>query len=155
MTPIKVSDDSHYIFLIWEKARNYENFLIEKISENFIINEIYEISWTPKKFPNNLRRFYGPGKVGDVNKKTELCGTGSFLLIIISDPNPIFDKRRTSKGMELVNINLFDKKKEFRTITKKGYAIHSSITPKETNDDVTLLLGINLNDLNKKLPTPV
>jgi len=138
--------------MLWEAARTKEDFFFEELQKKFIIRDVYEIKWSKKNFPNNLRRFYGPGKVGDVKKKTELCGTGSFLLIIISDPHPKFAKRRTSKGMELVNINLFNNKILYRKITGKGYAIHGSITEKETNDDLTLLLGKNTDDLAKTLP---
>jgi hypothetical protein len=140
-----------YIFVLWERARENEQNLINKINEFFEIRDMYEIKWNEQNFPNNLKRFYGPGKIGDVEKKTRLCKTGAFLLIIISDHNPKFGKRRTSKGMELVNINLFENKKKFREQTKKGYAIHSSITEQETNDDLTMLLGKNLSDIKKSL----
>jgi len=53
--------------------------------------------------------------------------------------------------MELVNINIFDNKKSYRKLTGAGFAIHSSITDKETNDDLTLLLGKNTQDISKDL----
>lgn len=140
-----------YIFLFWETARIHEQFLFENLKKQFEIKDVYEIKWNKHNFSNNLRRFYGPGKVGNVEKKTTLCGTDPFLLVIIHDPNPKYEKRRTSKGMELVNINLFENKSLYRKITKAGYAIHSSITEKETNDDLTLLLGKNLEYIKKTL----
>ena len=147
----KKANSELYIFLIWERARENEEFLFTEIKNKFDIREVYEIEWKKHNFPNNLRRFYGPGKIGDVVKKTKLCKTGPFLLVIISDPNPIYSKRRTSKGMELVNTNLFESKKKFRNKTGKGYAIHSSITKKETNDDLTMLLGKNLKDVENEM----
>ena len=82
--------------------------------------------------------FYGPKLDRKVSEKTKLCGTGSFLLIIISDENPKFGRRRTSNGMELVNLNLFENKRKYRKLTSKGdFAIHGSLTKKETNDDLT------------------
>lgn len=137
-----------YLFLFWETARSHEDFLFKELKKKFQIKDVYEITWSKKNFPKNLQRFYGPGKLGNVNAKTEMCGTGSFLLIIVNDPSPKFGKRRTSKGMELVNLNLFDNKIIYRKITDKPYAIHSSITEQETNDDLTMLLGINLNDIS-------
>jgi hypothetical protein len=140
-----------YIFVIWERARENEDYIFSEIKKKFSIKDVYEIEWKKENFPNNLRRFYGPGKVGDVDKKTKLCKTGPFLLVIVSDPNPIYEKRRTSKGMELVNINLFECKRDLRNKTEKGYAIHCSLTKKETNDDLTLLLGKNLEDSEKEI----
>lgn len=139
-----------YLFVIWESARNHEKFLLNEFKKKFIIRDVYEITWNKQNFVNNMRRFYGP-KLGDASKKTANCGTGPFLLVIISDPNPKFAKRRTSNGMEPVNINLYDSKKIYRKMTGKGYAIHSSITDKETNDDLTLLLGKNIQDITKEI----
>ena len=141
---------SLYLFVIWESGRKKEDFLFGEIKKKFIIRDVYEIKWSTKNFSNNMKRFYGP-KLGNVFKKTALCRTGPLLLILVSDPNPKFGKRRTSKGMELVNINIFDNKKLYRELTGAGFAIHSSITDKETNDDLTLLLGKNTQDLTKDL----
>jgi len=139
-----------YIFVIWESARSKEKFLFEELKKKFIIRDVFEITWSKKNFVNNMKRFYGP-KLGDAFKKTTNCGIGPFLLVIISDPHPKFAKRRTSNGMELVNINLYDNKKIYRKLTGTGYAIHSSVTDKETNDDLTLLLGKNTYDLTKEI----
>ena len=144
-----MNESDIYIFVLWERARENEENLLDEIKKKFVRRDIYEIEWKKENFSNNLRRFYGPGKIGDVDKKIKLCKTGPFLLIVISDPNPKYGKRRTSKGMELVNVNLFEKKKAFRNHTKKGYAIHSSLTKKETNDDLTMLLGKNLDDFER------
>ncbi len=139
-----------YLFVIWESARSKENFLFEELKKKFIIRDVYEIKWTRKNFENNMRRFYG-SKLADASKKTANCGTGPFLLVLISDPHPKFAKRRTSNGMELVNINLYDNKKIYRKLTGAGYAIHSSINDKETNEDLTLLIGKNTQDLSKEI----
>ena len=149
--PKKMIESNLFIFILWEKAREDEEFLFREIKKKFVIKDVYEIEWKKNNFSNNLRRFYGPGKIGDVEKKTKLCKTGPLLLIIISDQNPIFEKRRTSKGMELVNVNLFECKKQLRNKTGKGYAIHSSLTKKETNDDLTMLLGKNLEDVERDI----
>ena len=140
-----------YLFLIWENARSKENYLLQEIQKEFQIRSVYDITWDKKIFSKNMRRFYGP-KLGNVCEKTQLCGTGSFLLIIISDKNPKFGRRRTSNGMELVNLNLFENKRKYRKLTSKGFAIHSSLTKKETNDDLTLLLGKKTSDIEKILP---
>jgi len=144
-------DSKLYIFVIWENGRSSEEFLLEEIKKKFIIKDVYEIKWSKENFPYNIRRLYGPGKVGDIFKKTKSCGTGPLLLMIISDPNPRFGKRRTLKGMSQVNINLFDNKIIYRKKTGKGYAIHSSVTDKETNDDLVLFLGKNTEDVKKSL----
>ena len=140
-----------YLFLIWENARTKENYLLQEIQKEFEIRDVYEITWDKKIFSNNMMRFYGPKLDRKVSEKTKLCGTGSFLLIIISDENPKFGRRRTSNGMELVNLNLFENKRKYRKLTGKDFGIHSTLTKKETNSDLTLLLGKNTSDVEKTL----
>ena len=143
-----------YLFLIWENARTKENYLLQEIQKEFEIRDVYEITWDKKIFSNNMMRFYGPKLLAqhkNVSEKTKLCGTGSFLLIIISDENPKFGRRETTNGMELVNLNLFENKRKYRKLTGKDFGIHSSLTKKETNDELTLLLGKNTSDVEKTL----
>ena len=140
-----------YLFLIWENARTKENYLLQEIQKEFEIRDVYEITWDKKIFSNNMMRFYGPKLDRKVSEKTKLCGTGSFLLIIISDENPKFGRRETTKGMQLVNLNLFENKRKYRKLTGKDFGIHSTLTKKETNDDLTLLLGKNTSDVEKTL----
>lgn len=140
-----------YLFIIWESGRKKEDFLFKELEKKFIIRDVYEIKWSEKNFSDNMRRLYGP-KLGNVFQKTADCGIGPFLLILITDLKPKFGKRRTSNGMERVNVNLYDNKKIYRKLTGLGYAIHSSVTCKETNDDLTLLLGKNKQDVEREIP---
>jgi len=154
---MSMTNSELYLFLIWENARTKENYLLQEIQKEFEIRDIYEITWDKKIFSNNMMRFYGPtlpAQHQTVSEKTKLCGTGSFLLIIISDENPKFGRRRSSSNgmMEVVNLNLFENKRKYRKLTGVPFfAIHSSLTKKETNDNLTLLLGKNTSDVEKTL----
>ena len=141
----------NYIFIIWNAARKYEDEIIYDISKKFEIREVFEVTWTNEFFLENMSRFYGP-KLVDVKKKVEMCKKEPFLIIIVNDKNSTYGKRRTSLGMENVNINLFDFKKQLRKKYDVGYAIHNSFTRKETNDDLTLLFGKSYNDFFISFP---
>ena len=82
-------DNNLHLFIIWDQSRNKSEEIINDITSKFIIREIFEISWNKKNFLNNLIRFYGHS-LPDPKKKTLLCGTGPFLLIIVQDRNPNF-----------------------------------------------------------------
>lgn len=135
--------ENGYLFIIWENARKKEKQILKKIQEKFSIRIVYEIKWSQDKFPINLKRFYGANLPKPLRKTLE-CGTGEFLLVIVTDPNEKIGKRKTSSGTQLVNTNIYDSKMEIRNMFGGGYPIHSSIHEKETNHDLALLLGKNL-----------
>ena len=137
-----------HLFIIWENARNKQNEILEDIKKNFKILNVYEVEWAKENFSNNLTRFYGTNLPAGSDKEVH-CGNGKFLLIIIQDLNPKYEERDTSKGKKVVNINLFDKKTEYRNLTGGGHKIHSTNSETETNHDITLLLGKNVEDYLK------
>lgn len=141
-----------YLFIIWEKARENVKEVFENIKKKFEIWQVYEITWNPNNFEKNLRKFYG-ATLPDPLRKIEQVGIGAFLLVIVIDKNPIHGKRRTSMGKQIVNTNIYDAKKEFRKFLGGGFPIHGSIHEKESNHDLTLLLGKNLEQISKELKT--
>ena len=141
----KTSKGELHLILLWEKARYKEKEIIQDIENNLKILELYNISWSEEEVSNNFARFYGV-KLPKNSGKEQHCGKGSFLLITVFDANPKYDFIETSRGTEYVNINIFSLKEKYRAWTGGGHKIHSTNNIKETNHDITLLLGINSND---------
>lgn len=145
-----------HIAIIWENARYKENEIINHISKKFEIIEKYKIKWKKKFFSKSLSSFYGT-KLPRNSHKEKHCGNGEFVLLIFYDNNPKYRFIETSRGNENVNINTFEMKQKLRNLTNGGHKIHTTNSPKETNHDLTLLLGINYQDyeklINKKLDT--
>lgn len=137
-----------HLFIIWENAREKENEILEDIKSNFTILGLYNITWSREKFSQNLSRFYGTNLPKNSGKEQH-CGNGTFLLVIVEVENPIYEKRDTSKGMQTVNINMFDKKTYYRELTGGGHKIHATNSEEETNHDLSLLLGKNIADYLK------
>ena len=137
-----------HLFILWENARKKENEILEDIRNNFNILGMYNIKWNKKLFSNNLSRFYGTN-LPENSGKEQHCGNGDFLLVIVEDENPIYEERETSKGIQIVNINMFDKKTYYRELTGGGHKIHATNSVAETNHDLALLLGKNVQDYLK------
>ena len=138
-----------HLFIIWENARNKQKEILEDINSNFEIIKIYEMEWSKEKFSEDLSRFYGTNLPNGSHKEKH-CGTGKFVLIIVKDKKPIYEERMTSKGTQIVNINMFDKKEEYRELTVGGHKVHATNNETETNHDLTLLLGKNIEDYLKE-----
>ena len=151
---MNTSKNEIYIFIIWEKARIQENHILNDLSKKFSIMDVIEITWSKIEFLNNLKRFYGK-TLPDAKEKAELCGTGSFLLVVVSDPNPKFiepSQSTISSKDDYVNINILNCKNQYRKLIGKNYTVHSSVSKNETNHNLTLLFGKNLQDFEKSLP---
>lgn len=140
-----------YLFIIWEKSRNKSDQILEDLKNKFIIRDVYEVKWSKENFLNNLKRFYGQS-LPDAQQKAELCGTGPFLLVLISDPNPKFANTKVVFERDLVNSNVHDCKVKYREWIGKDFTVHSTVSDNETDHNLTLLFGKNSHDLEKELP---
>ncbi len=134
-----------HLFIIWEKARSYENQIIEMINENLQIVKTYNITWSPYLVSRNFTRFYGQ-KLPSNSEKELHCGKGEFKLIVVQDIAPKYDLRKTSVGLESVNVKMFDTKVKLRKITGGGHKVHGTNDTKETKHDLFLLLGITVDE---------
>ncbi len=134
-----------HLFILWENALSKKEEILKDIEENFTIIQVFKITWSKEEFANNLSRFYGT-KLPKGSGKEQHCGNGSFLLVVVKCENPKYEKRITSHGEEVVNSNMFDKKSYYRELTGGGHRVHGTDTQKETNHNLTLLLGKNVED---------
>lgn len=139
-----------HLFILWEKSLYKKDEILEDIKNKFKIINIYEIEWSKDKFLENMLRFYGTN-LPNIKQKAEHCGCGKFLLIIVSDENPKYEKRNTTQGEKIVNVNLFDSKEKYRQLTGGGHKVHATNDEIETNHDITLLLNKNLEDYLKNV----
>ena len=135
-----------HLLIIWQHARHKEDELLEEIARTLRIVEVMEVTWSEKSFSRNLSRFYGQ-KLPDRSFKEEHCGRGPFLLVVCEDVSPAYASRDTvSRDVEVVNTNLFDLKVKLREMTGGGHRIHATNSVLETNHDLSLLLGVNVDD---------
>ncbi len=139
-----------HLFILWEKSRDKEKEILEDIQRSFHVIGLYNMTWSQKYFAQNLSRFYGTNLPPN-SYKEEHCGKGDFLLVIVEVENPKYERRQTSKGIQIVNVNMFDKKEQYREMTGGGHKVHGTNSEVETNHDLTLLLGKNIEDYVKSI----
>lgn len=142
-----------HLMVLWEKARVREKEILNDLKKQMAILQVYEVKWQPGKAAENFSRFYGV-KLDNISAKVRECGGGSFLLITLWDPSPIYDYTETSRGHETVNMRMFDLKSKYRGWTGGGSKIHATNSPEETNHDITLLLGKNYRDYLREKREP-
>ena len=138
-----------FLVIIWSKAQNKKQSILQDLSDKFKILDVYNITWTKDKFAENLSRFYGQNLPKNSHKEKH-CGNGTFTCIIVRDKSPVYGLRKTSKGTQIVNTNLFDAKELYRNWTGGGHKIHATDNVKETKQQVILLLNKTYRDYADK-----
>jgi hypothetical protein len=134
-----------HLFIIWENGRAHEKPILDDIKLNFEVLKVYGVTWSPYLVDKNFTRFYGQNLPKN-SHKAQHCGGGEFLLIIVRDKNPRYDNRDTTKGIKLVNSNIFDAKARYREISGGGHRIHGTNNIGELKHDLVLLTGKSLSD---------
>ena len=128
-----------HLFIIWSKAHYERKNILSDIDSKFNILDIYNISWSKNKFSENLSRLYGESLPKNSNKEQH-CGNDTFTCVIVRDENSLYKTRQTSKGIRVVNVNLFDAKRLYRSWTGGGHKIHATDNIEEARIQLMLLL---------------
>ncbi len=137
-----------HLFIIWSNALYKKAEIIEDIKSRFDLIGIHKITWEKSHFSANLMRFYGENLPPHSNKE-KMCGNEPFLLLVVYDKKPLYRKRVTSKGVNVVNVNMFDAKEMYRKWTGGGHMIHGTNSEKEFKHDIVLLTGLSGSDYKK------
>ena len=140
-----------HLFILWQNALSEKDRILTDIRTKFDVVRIFAITWTPSFVSSNFTRFYGTYLPNHSFKEKE-CGTGTFYLIVVWDKQPQYDHRITSHGGEDVNVKMFEAKCLYRSWTRGGHKVHGTTSIVETNHNLTLLLGLHINDFLDKYP---
>ena len=127
------------LIVLWEFARCEELRIVDDIRTRFSIVHDEILNW-PDDPVACFGRFYG-ANLPDANGKVRHCGGGAFRMLIVTDPHPAYGLRETSRGLERVNLNLFDAKIRYREWTGGGHKVHTTNSVAEAERDIFLLTG--------------
>lgn len=137
-----------HIFILWENVKSQREKILNDIKARFQVLEVNNIKWDDDNFSSNLTRFYGEKLPNKSHKELE-CGTGRFTLVVVLDQKPVYGIRKTSRGDESVNTEMFDAKALYREWTAGGHKVHATNNPDETRHDLLLLLGVTYDNYLK------
>lgn len=159
---MKRSESTMHIMIIWSKAVEHSGFIIDDLKKEFDIVKIFKFHWDKKYFLQNLSIFYSHSlkdkSLSEMNEilknKRKRVGDEGFYAIVFKDTHPDYQERKTTSGLRVVNTHVFDKKMSFRKMTGGGSRIHCSDDSWETNKDLTILMGLNIEDFLIKYPNP-
>ena len=131
---------NRFLFVVWSKARSFEERILDEVSSRFKVVRTFEVSWPCRHFTANLAAFYGwKGRFCWWNKARK-CGRGPFLVIEVEDPSPKWERGGDTSGHNLnLNKNVQDLKNTLRVMTGHNNRIHASMTREETSHELVAL----------------
>lgn len=129
-----------YLFIIWTNARFMEKSIVNDIKKKFELFQAYEVEWDSQNFAQNLSRFYGK-KLPKSCRKEKETGTGKFLALLVYDKSPQFANGK--------NIAVVTAKHHYRQQIGSN-VIHASDNIEETNQELLLLFGKNLKEIEQE-----
>jgi len=131
------ADREIHVFVLWSRALDAYAEILRDIEGNFLIRDVFRVSWSKDQFSRSMTRFYG-GLLPPNAEKEEHCGTDPFVVVVVEDERPRYGARRSPKPS--VNVRMFDAKQRYRRWTGGGHRIHASVDPVEAEHDLFLLL---------------
>lgn len=131
-----------HLFIIWSKARAFEQRILNDLKLNFSVKAKFNVTWSKSLFSENLSRFYGQN-LPSGSDKIKHCGDGDFLAVIVEDLVPSYSVHNigNGRGNVRVNVKTYNLKKKYRDWTGGGHKIHASNDQNESQRDIFLLFG--------------
>lgn len=130
-----------HLFVLWQNARSAESRILQDMRQNFDILATIDSSWpTTVSAEQGFRRFYGTF-LQDAAGKVRRAGAGRFLVVVVRDNTPQYEYVSTARGIERVDVNVFNKKYEYRAWVGGQHRVHGTNSPEEARRDVLLLTG--------------
>lgn len=130
-----------HLFVLWQNARAAEARIMEDIRSRFEVIAAFPATW-----PGNIsaatafKRFYGTFLI-DPKGKAKRAGGGEFLVVIVRDKTPEYKFVETVRGLEKVDINIFERKNVYRSWVGGQHRVHGTNSTEEARRDIMLLTG--------------
>jgi len=137
----KFNDDLQ-LLIIWSKARVEEKRILEDLFLNFKVLSCVETTWSKECEDDNFHRLYNVAPTGGIAGKKMDVGSGSFIVVILKDENPIYQYRSDASGrFKIVNSNIVDRKNLYRNWVGGSYMVHSTDNLNEFFNNSMLFFG--------------
>ncbi|HMC03005.1 MAG TPA: hypothetical protein VKI23_02670, partial [Cellulomonadaceae bacterium] len=133
-----------HLFVLWEHARPWADRIVADIEKTFRILDAIELRWTSERGPRHFTRLYAQ-PLPPESQKLRDCGSGAPLILVLSDDEPRYGRRRKWGSTYTVNTHLFDAKRRYRALTG-GSRVHCTTDVAETEHDLFVLLGLRSVD---------
>ncbi len=134
-----------HLFVLWPFARREEERILADMSSRVEIVEKIEAGWPDGvDAASGYRRFYG-AFLPSGEKKAKNAGAGRFLIVVVRDKSPRYELKGTQRGLERVNVNIFDMKWLYRSWVGGLHRVHGTNSTEEARRDIMLLTGIPLD----------
>jgi hypothetical protein len=129
-----------HVVVLWPRAVAHADGILADLGSRFRLLDVFRVEWSADHFSKCLSRFYEDSTMTSGSSKEEHIGVGPFLLAVVEDEHPAYERRRTTRGPARVHAQMFDAKTRYRRLTGGGHLVHGSVTAAEADRDLFFLL---------------
>ncbi len=134
-----MQSENVFAVIVWSNAPKQAE-IVDDLARRFTLVALLRVEWTQAHWTSNLARLYGD-RLPSAVEKAARCGTQPFLLAVVGDPAPAYRYRRTRRGLERVNRNLFAAREQYRRLTHGHDLVHATLDDGESAKDLFLVTG--------------
>lgn len=146
--------DEIHLFAIWPYAMKARERILADIAKKTQIVAAFDLEWPEgMSAEDGYRNFYGT-MLPDSAGKVKRAGVGKFTIVIVRLASPKYDWRMTQRGLEYVNLDMFDMKWLYRDWVGGLHRVHGTSMPSEARHDVMMLTGWSVDDWADGKATP-
>lgn len=148
-----MKEETH-LFVLWPKALKKREKILADISNRTKVLATFMLNW-PKGMSaeEGYRHFYGT-MLPDSAGKVKRAGSGRFMVIVIRLTDPRYDWRMTQRGLEFLNLELYEMKWLYRSWVGGLHRVHGTTMPEEACRDIMMLTGFTVEDWTAGRATP-
>ena len=148
-----MKEETH-LFVLWPKALKKRKKILADISQRAKVLATFMMDW-PKgvSAEQGYRHFYGT-MLPDSAGKVKRAGRGRFMCVIVRMTDPKYDWRMTQRGLEFLNLGLYEMKWNYRNWVGGLHRVHGTTMPEEASRDIMTLTGCTVDDWTQGRATP-
>lgn len=134
------------LYIIWNNAIQFYDYIMEELSNFFEILYVYNENWDKFETISKVKEIYEFSDEEAI-KKTNICGYGHTIIIIVKDKNPKYISYETKYGNLYVSKHAIVAKKKIRQVLNNANAIHSTMIDFEFEKDVYTCINKSKNEI--------
>jgi hypothetical protein len=129
-----------HVVVLWPRAVAHADEILVDLASRFCLLDVVQLQWSADRFSHCLTRFYEDSTMAAGSSKERHIGVGPFLVAVVEDDDPAYERRKTTRGAAVVHAEMFDAKTHYRRLTGGGHLVHGSVSAAEADRDLFFLL---------------
>lgn len=144
---MKIDNSEYYLIILWEKSKINPQTVKDKVNSFNMTVELTEGKLEKNYQHQFIRQLYFKS-ITNFDEKIKRVGCNKIHVGIIKDDNPNYNLTPTTRGLQLINRNIFQLKRELRELSSVSDGVHISDTKEESKHNIFLAFSIAYEEID-------